>query len=166
MFVTISLIIATAVLALLFYRSRLPAFFYCAIGGAAVLCEAGISALGFSTDILLYMGFLFLGWGFARAVTVDRQRLHQMNVCSVLLGIHFKVARPESSLADVKGVELRDTLVNSAILLCSGLILSVFQFFGSTVGYIFILLGIQILIAHFVYFGLPRQLGGEEQGSG
>lgn len=142
---------------IVYFKTRVRANFYMGMGGLLALCGVLVTILPSNyKNILIVFGLLLLGWGFARSLTIDNDQMNKLRLLRLFSG-KYGVAR------EPKRVTRRDGITGSGILLFSGLIVWLVQPSYRTTAYIFILFGLQVLFATFLF--LKREEGEEKEKS-
>jgi len=137
------LLVLTALLAYL--KTHVRADFYLGTGGLLMLFGAVATVLPPNyNNGLIGFGLLLLGWGFARSLTIDNDQLNRLNFVGLFSGKFGQIRKP-------KLTSRSDALIASSILVVAGLICWFFKSSYRTVAYIFILFGLEALVATFLF---------------
>lgn len=145
------------IMALLTYHKRhVPAFFYMGLGGLLILCEAGVPILGLAKDIVIGLGVAGLGWGFARALTIDNQQLSDFSVVELFTNPKPDRSKSLSTSVRPRQVSRRESLICAAVLILAGLVLWYARPAYSTSAYIFLLFGVQLVVAALIFLGQKK----------
>ncbi len=127
-----------------FYKKNgISALFYMGLGGLVALCGVTPSVFSVELHYITAMGLVVFGWGFARTLTVDGQLLNQTKFPGPRNLYRIGSSSPRE-------VTRRTALIGSLGLIFIGLILLYFAS-RSTSGYIFVLFGLELLVACFVF---------------
>jgi len=145
---------------LTYYKWHVPAFFFMGVSGLLILCGAAVPILGLAKDIVIGLGVVGLGWGFARALTVDNQQLRDFHILELLSNRKPDRSESLSVQAKPKQVSLRESLISAAILILVGAVLWYARPAHSPSAYIFLLFGVQLGVAALTFLGQKTGTGG------
>jgi len=136
------LALAMVIGSLYFYKKNgIPALFYMGLGGLVALCGVTPRVFNIELDYIVALGLVVFGWGFARTLTVDGLLLNELKFPGPRKLYRIGTSSPRE-------VTRRTALIGSLGLILIGVIL---LYFASriTSGYIFLLFGLELLVASF-----------------
>ncbi len=134
-------------------KTQIPAFFYMGIGGLVILCVAAVPNLRLAKDIVIGLGLFSLGWGFARALTVDNQQLSNLSIFRLFpKQWRSRFESPPTSARPSRSSR-KESLIGAVGLVLAGLALWYLRPGYSTSAYIFLLFGVQLLAAALIFLG-------------
>ena len=138
-------------------RRNIPAFFYMGTGGLLALCEAEVPILKVYKEIAIGLGLFAFGWGFARAVTIDSQRSRDFRILELFPGRRRDQSEPPVTPTRPSRVKRSEGLISAVALILAGLVLWYIRSAYSNLSYIFLLFGLQLLVASLIFLGRKKE---------